>query len=142
MAATQSLTGKAGSMTLGNTVVPITKADPKTMFEFADATDSGNFAPAAGSHGTLYKSQRAGDTQVEISIEGYYDKATTPSVVLAKLLDPDAGPWPMTVNFDQTTVYFTGNVDIYNVDTSMTIPGANMISFTATAKSNGAYSLI
>ena len=142
MPETQSMTGVAGNLTLNGSLLPITKADPKTMFEFADSTDSGNFVPSAGSQGTLFKGQKAGDTQMEIAIEGYYDSATTPSNLLTSLMDPNSGPWPMVVKLNGTIVYVTGNFDIYNVDTSMTIPGAVMVSFSATAKSNGQYFLI
>jgi hypothetical protein len=136
--ATQSKTGKAGSLTISGNVIPITKANPKVNFEFADSTDSGGYDAGTGN---LYKSQLAGDTQIELSIEGYWDAATTSTNITAKIQAPDSGPYAMVVKLDGSTTYCSGNFDITDVDLTIQIPGATMIGFTATAKSNGKYVL-
>lgn len=138
MAATQGKTGKAGNITVSGNVVPITKANPKVNVEFADSTDSGGYDPVTGN---LYKSQLSGDSQIELSIEGYWDAATTSTNITAKIKNPSAGPWPMVVKLDGSTTYCSGNFDISDVDLTIQVPGATMIGFTATAKSNGPYVL-
>jgi hypothetical protein len=138
MAATQGKTGKAGSITISGNVVPITKASPKVTMNFADATDSGNYDSGSGN---LYKSQLAGDTQMELSIEGFWDAATTSTNITAKIQAPGSGPYAMVVKLDGSTTYCSGNFDLTDVSLDVTVPGATMISFTATAKSNGKYTL-
>lgn len=138
MAATQGKTGKAGSLTISGNVIPITSANPKVSMSFADSTDSGGYDAGTGN---LYKSQLAGDTQIELSIEGFWDAATTSTNITAKIQNPGAGPYTMVVKLDGSTTYCSGNFDLENVDLKVQVPGATMISFTATAKSNGKYTL-
>jgi hypothetical protein len=138
MAATQGKTGKAGALTISSNVVPITSAKPKVSVEFADSTDSGNYDVATGN---IYKAQLAGETSIELSIEGYWDAATTSTNITAKIQSPGSGPWPMVVKLDGSTTLCSGNFDLSDVEFSVQVPGATMISFTATAKSNGKYTL-
>jgi hypothetical protein len=138
VAQTQGKTGKAGSITISGNVIPITRANPKVSMEFADSTDSGNYDPTSGN---LYKSQLAGDTQIVLAIEGYWDAATTSTNITGKIQNPAAGPYPLVVKLDGSTTYCSGNFDLTDVDLQVEIPGATMISFTATARSNGKYTL-
>lgn len=138
MAQTQGKTGKAGSLTISSNVIPITKANPKVSMEFANATDSGNYDPVSGN---IYTSQLSGETKIVLQIEGYWDAATTSTNITAKIQNPSGGPWPMVVKLDGSTTYCSGNFDLTDVDLQVEVPGATMISFTATATSNGKYTL-
>jgi hypothetical protein len=138
MAATQTKTGKAGNITIGGNVVPITKWSGKLNVSFADSTDSGNYN--AGS-GNLYKSQLPGDQHVEGSIEGFYDTATTSTNITSNIKNPTSGPYALVLKFDGSTTWFNGNVDFENVDFTVQVPGATIINFTASFKSNGSYTL-
>lgn len=133
---TQSRTGKAGALTISGQVIPITKASSKTQMAFADATDSGNYDSVSGN---LFKSQLAGDTQIELTIEGNWDASTTGTDITAKLMNPGGGPWPMVVKIDGSTTWISGNFDLTDVDLSIQVPGATMVTFTANAKSNGQF---
>lgn len=136
--ATSGMTGKAGSITVGGTVIPITKCNSKQTIAFADATDSGNYDSGSGN---LYKSQLSGDVQIEMTIEGNYDTATTSANIIGKMKAPSSGPYAAVFKLNGSTTLFSGNVDLTDMETSLTVPGAEMVTFTCTAKSNGSYTL-
>ncbi|MHC5542405.1 hypothetical protein ACYOEI_29635 [Singulisphaera rosea] len=138
MAATQSKTGKAGSITIAGTVIPITSWSSKLAVDFADSTDSGNYDPGTG---TLPKSQLPGAFQLEISIEAFWDAATTSSGVVAKAKAPGGGPYAVVLKLDASTTYCSGNFDLSDVDVKLTVPGASMVTLTCNGKSNGAFVL-
>lgn len=138
MAQTQAKTGKAGNITIGGNVVPITKWNAKLNVEFADSTDSGNYSSGTGN---LYKSQLPGNQQVEGSIEGFYDSATTSTNITSNIKNPTSGPYSVVLKFDPSTTWFSGPVDFSDVDFTVQVPGATVINFTANFKSNGAYTL-
>jgi hypothetical protein len=68
-----------------------------------------------------------------------WDAATTSSGIIAKLkADP---PLPCVFKIDASTNYASGNFDLSDVETSVEVPGATMIKFTANVKSNGIFVL-
>jgi hypothetical protein len=134
--ATQSKTGRSGSVTVASVVIPITKWSLKGTKDLADSTDSGNYDPPSGQ---TYKSQQPGVIGLEGTIEGNWDAATTSSGIIAKLkADP---PLPCVFKIDASTNYASGNFDLSDVETSVEVPGATMIKFTANVKSNGIFVL-
>lgn len=138
MAVTQAKTGKAGAITIASTTVPITAWSGKLNVAFADSTDSGNYNSGTGN---LYKSQLPGDQQVEGSIEGFYDTATTSANITSNIKNPTSGPYALVLKFDGSTTWFSGNVDFSDVDFKVQVPGATVINYTANFKSNGSYTL-
>jgi|SRR6185312_8013700 len=138
MSATQAKSGRAGNITIGGNVVPITKWNAKLNVAFADSTDSGNYSSGTGN---LYKSQLPGDQQVEGSIEGFYDTATTSTNITSNIKNPASGPFPVVLKFDASTTWFSGNVDFSDVDFTVQVPGATVINYTANFKSNNSYTL-
>lgn len=131
-------TGKAGALYIQTTAIPITKVSTKFNVAFADSTDSAGYVPTTA---TLYKSQLPGDSQLELSIEGFWDSTETPTYITGLMKNPSAGPFPMIVNIDSTIVLCSGNFDLTDVSIDETINDANMITFSATAKSNGPFTL-
>lgn len=138
MAATQAKTGRGGNITIGGNVVPVTKWSAKLTVAFADSTDSGNYNSGSGN---LYKSQLPGDQQVDGSIEGFYDTATTSTNITSNIKNPTSGPYALVLKFDPSTTYFSGNVDFSDVDFTVQVPGSTIVNYTANFKSNGAYTL-
>lgn len=138
MPTTQAKSGRAGNITVGGIVIPITKWTAKLNVEFADSTDSGNYVPASGN---LYKSQLPGDQQISGSIEAYYDVATTSANITSNIKNPTNGPYALVLKFDSATTYFSGNVDLTDDEFNVVVPGATTINFTANFKSNGSYTL-
>lgn len=136
MAQTQGKTGKAGSITISSNVIPITKWSAKINFEFADATDSGNYDSGSG---RLPKSQLAGDDQMEVTIEGNWDAATTSTNLLALLKAPNSGPYAVVLKIDASTPFANGNFDLTDAETTLEVPGATTVKYTCNAKSNGLY---
>lgn len=136
MAATAGKTGKAGNITIGGNVIPITKWSGKLEIDFADSTDSGNYASP-----NLPKSQLPGAYQVTGSIEAFYDANTTSVNITSNIKNPTGGPYALVLKFDASTTWFSGNVDFSDVDFTVQVPGATMVTFTANFKSNGSFTL-
>jgi hypothetical protein len=134
----KGLTGKAGTITVHGNVIAITKMTDKLNVEFADSTDSSNYDPTSGN---LFKAQLSGDQQMEFTIEGFYDLNSTPANLTALVQNPSGGPYPCVSELDGKNQRFNGSVDLYDVETTCEVPGAVMVSFTCTAKSNGKYTL-
>lgn len=138
MAATQGRTGKAGAISIVGNVVPITTWKAKLNVSFADATDSGNYVPATG---TLPKSQLSGDFQVEGSIEGFYDTATTSTNITSNIKNPVGGPYAVVLKIDASTTWFSGPCDFSDVEFTVEVPGATMVKYSLNFKSNGVFVL-
>jgi len=138
MAATQGKTGKAGNLTIGGVVVPITNWKAKFDVAFADSTDSGNYQSGTA---TLPRSQLSGDEAVEGSIEGYYDTATTSANITSLIKAPASGPYAVVLKFDASTTWFNGNCDFTDVEFTVQVPGATMVGYTLNFKSNGVFTL-
>jgi hypothetical protein len=134
MAATTGRTGRAGNLTLSSQIINITKWDAKLNVAFADSTDSGNYSAPA-----LFKSQLNGDQQIEGSIEGNFDASTTSTNVTALLKVPSSGPYALVLKYDASLTCFSGNADFSDLSFSVSVPGATMITFTASYKSNGSF---
>lgn len=138
MAVTQAKTGKAGNITIGGNVVPITGWNAKLNVSFADTTDSGNYQAGTS---TLPKSQLSGDYQVTGTIEGFFDTATTSTNITSNIKLPASGPYATVLKFDASTTWFNGNCDFTDVEFKVTVPGATTIAYSLNFSSNGVFTL-
>lgn len=133
MAATQSFTGRFGRSTVNTVEIGITKWNAKPRKEFADATDSNNYDPTTGQ---LWTSQDPGAVGFDGSIEGYYDASGTTDTNFIQKFKSD-GPFPVSLYLTRTVLFMTANCDFSDVDVTVSVPGATMVSFTANFKTNG-----
>ena len=133
MAATQSRTGRYGSATVNGAVCNITKWTAKPRKEFADSTDSGNYDAVTSQ---VWTSQAPGVTGLDGTIEGYYDFGGSTDTNFTQLFLTD-GPYATVLKFSPTTNFATFQADYSDVEYSVMVPGATMITFTANYKSNG-----
>ena len=133
MAATQGKTGRFGRATVLGVEIGITKWTTKMRKEFADATDSNNYD--SGTTQT-WTSQDPGVVGCDATVEGYFDFAGTTDTNFIQKFKSD-GPYAMILYQDRTTVHASWNWDFSDVETTVSVPGSTMITFTANAKSNG-----
>ena len=133
-AAGQGLTGKASSMTWNTHTIAITKAAPKGTKSMADSTDSSNYDSVTGQ---LFKAQLPGDVQITLDVEGFFDRTTTPTNLLAAFFSDTLVA--ATVALDGSTTLISGNFDLSDFSLDITVPGAVVVSYTATLMSNGKY---
>jgi hypothetical protein len=134
MAASKTLTGKGGSVTLNDVSIPVTKWTCKFSQELADSTDSSTYNSTTGK---LWKKQDEGDTAAEGTIEGHFDLNTTQADVIA-LLATSSGPYPLTLVLNPTTNLITESlVSLSDADVTLQVPGATEVDFTANWKSYG-----
>jgi hypothetical protein len=132
-----TVTGRAGSATVNAVALAITGWSAKLNKELADSTDSNNFDPASGQ---LYASQVPGVISMEATIEGNFDTAGSTSTNIIAKLKSDV-PIPLVLKLTQAVTFGSGNFDLSNVDVSVAVPGSTMVTFSATAKSNGIFTL-
>lgn len=124
-------TGKDGRISAGGTVY-ITKWTATLKKNTAESTDTSDF------DGTrTWKAQLPVDFNVEAKIEGYYDFASGGAIITANLMNNS--PLSTTLSFDRTTNFGSGNFDFTDVEIG--VPRDNIITFSATIMSNGAFTL-
>jgi hypothetical protein len=133
MAQTQSFTGRFGRAQVLGVEIGITRWTAKARKEFADATDSNDFDTGTGQ---LWTSQLPGVVGFDGTLEGYYDAAGTTDANFIQKFKSD-GPYATSLYLSRTVLFMTANVDYSDVEISVSIPGATMVSFTANWKSNG-----
>lgn len=133
MAQTQSFTGRFGRATVNAVEVGITKWTAKGRKEFADSTDSNDFDATTGQ---LWTSQDPGVVGFDGTIEGYYDAAGSTDTNFIQKFKSD-GPFPTSLYLTRTVLFMTANCDYSDVEVSVSVPGATMVSFTANFKTNG-----
>jgi hypothetical protein len=131
------MTGKAGSMTWNSTALTMTEANHKVSKTMADSTDSSNYQSATNQ---LYKSQIPGDLQLTLAVKGWYDSAQTPTTVIAAM-QSDAMV-VVTTNANASIQIASGNFDVSDWESTVTIPGGTMVDFSCTLMSNGPFVLI
>ncbi len=129
-------TGKAGTMTWNSATLAITEANHKIAKSMADATDSDGYDSGTGQ---LYKSQYPGDVQLTLSIKGNFDSSTVPTTIYAAMF-ADAVVAVVT-KINSTTTVVTGNFDVSDWESTITVPGGTMVDFSCTLVSNGLYTL-
>ena len=137
MAATSGRTGRAGSVSLSAIVINITGWSAKLNINFADSTDSGNYSAP-----NLFDSQLNGSQHVEGSIKGFYDASNTATNLDGVIKVPSSGPYATVLKIDASTTWFSGNCDFTDIEYSLEVPGATMVTFSANFKSNGAYTTL
>ena len=133
MAAPVKLAGKAGTFSYNGTLIPFKVMKPKVATEYADNTDSSNYDVTTN---LVHKAQTPVTTQVELSIEGMFDLNTTDSTLITQLYS-GAAAVPVIINLNSTKVFGHGNFDLTDFEAS--IPIDDMVTFTASLKSNGVF---
>ena len=129
--ASDSITGKAGSASVGGGAITFTKWTAKANKEYAKSTDSGNYDVPSG---RLCTAQLAGEENLEGTIEGNWSRAQTPALVARIKSDKSVA---IVLNFDQSTLFASFNADLTNFDFDVTVPGAEVVPFSCSFKSNG-----
>lgn len=132
MALTQSATGRLGNASVNGVAIGITGWNCTIHKEFADATDSNNYDASTGQ---LWGSQAPGVLGADATIEGNFDLAGSTDTNFLQKFKSD-GPYAMILKITPTITYISGNWDFSDVQTTVSVPGATMINFTANAKSN------
>lgn len=127
------LAGKAGTIEVNGTFIAFKTIKPKTSIDLADSTDSSNYDVTSN---LVHKSQIACTTQLELSIEGFFDLNSTASVLLTKAYVA-GNSFPVIINLNATAVYGHGNFDISDFEASIDVN--DMVTFTCTLKSNGIF---
>ncbi len=127
------LTGKSGYLVFGGINVPITKWSMKTNRNLPDSTDNGDYN---GGDDQIYHTRIPVSVDSDVSIEGRYRKSVMPASLVAVLFT-GANAVPTTLGLDTQTVYGHGNFDL--MDFTCDLPIEDMVTFTATLKSNGQF---
>lgn len=133
MAATQGATGRFGRATVNSVEIGITRWTGKMRKEFADATDSNNYDSTTAQ---TWTSQDPGVVGCDATIEGYFDLSGTTDANFIQKFKTD-GPYPMSLYQTRTLLWASWNWDFSDVEITVSVPGATMMTFTANAKSNG-----
>ena len=132
MAASATLTGKAGKVVLAGATLVFTKWTASVKKQYANSTDSSSYDAVTGQ---TFSKQDAGEIGMEGTIEGHWDKNST-SANIWQLMKADTVR-AATFSFDQTTNFASCNVDLTGFDTGVTVPGAEEVDFTCNWMSNG-----
>lgn len=133
MALTQSATGRFGRAVVNSVEIGISTWTGTMRREYADATDSNGYDPVTKQ---LWTYQDPGVVGCDATVEGYFDLSGTTDTNFIQGFKTD-GPYPMQLYLTRTILWASWNWDFTNVKTTVTIPGATMISFSADVKSNG-----
>lgn len=133
MSVTQSKTGRYGTATVNGVVVNITDWSCKVHKEFAIATDSGNYDATTQQ---LYRSRAPGEVWLEGSIKGNYDFGGTTDANFTQLYKSD-GPYAVILGLTRSVNFASFNADFDEVNYTVTVNGANMITFDTNFMSNG-----
>jgi hypothetical protein len=137
MSVTQSKTGRFGTGSVNSVVLNITAWSAKVHKEFAISTDSGNYDSGTQQ---LWRSRKPGEVWVEGHIEGNYDFSGSTDANLTQLYKSD-GPYPLSLGFDRSTTFCSCNADFDEAEFTVTVNGANMITFSTPFMSNGVVTL-
>ena len=129
--ASDSTTGKAGAVTLAGSGVIFTKWSAKPKKEYGKSTDSSNYDVASG---RLCTAQLPGEENLEGTIEGNWNRSQSPTLIGRIKSDT---PVPIVLKIDQTTTFASFNADISDLEVDVTVPGAEVVPFTCSFKSNG-----
>ena len=129
--ASDSVTGKAGKVTLAGSGVTFTKWNAKPKKEYAKSTDSSNYDVASG---RLCSAQLPGEENLEGTIEGNWNRSQSPTLIAR--IKSDA-PVPIALMIDQSTTFASFNADLTDFEVDLTVPGAETVPFTCNYKSNG-----
>ena len=129
--AQDSFTGKAGSVSIGGSLV-ITKWDATVKTEMAKSTDSSNYDVASG---RLASAQLHGEESIEATVEGHYSLASTSTSTLKQMFA--TAPVPATLSFTRTADFCTGNFDVSEFKTGIVVEGATTVDFSCTLMGNG-----
>jgi hypothetical protein len=133
MAVTQSATGRYGNATVNGVALNITDWTGKVHKEFAIATDSGNYDPTTKQ---LFRARAPGEVWIEGTIKGNYDFSGTTDANLTQKYLSD-GPYPVVLGLSRTANWASFNADFDDLTITVTVNGANMITFETPFVSNG-----
>lgn len=133
MAVTQSKTGRFGTATVNGVVCNITEWSGKVHKEFAVSTDSGNYDAATQQ---LWRSRAPGEVWVEATIKGNYDFGGSTDANFTQLYKGD-GPYAVVLALTRSVNWASFNADFDEVNFSVTVNGAAMITFETNCVSNG-----
>jgi len=128
------MVGKASTWSWNGTVVPITSWKIKGNRECPDISDSSNYDATTD---LLWKAQIAASMQLEGTIEGYFDDATTDSVILS-LLFSGAAAQAVIFKLKSALTFGHGNFDMTDFDVDAEVVD-EPVKFTCTIKSNGVF---
>lgn len=134
MAATQSVTGRGGSAKVNNVTIGITRWEATITRALADATDSNNYDSTSGQ---TFQSQAEGVVGIDGTLEGNYDLSGTTDANFSQKLVAADGPYPVVLGLTPSVNFASLNADFENVRYSVSVPGATMITFSCSFKSNG-----
>src|SRR4051794_5909943 len=130
--ASDSVTGKAGKVTVAGATLTFTKWTAKPKKEYAKSTDSSNYVPGTKQ---LWTSQLAGEQNLEATVEGNWSRANTPTNLISKLQSDD--PVAAVLMIDQSTTFCSGNFDLTDLEVGVEVEGAKVVEFSCTLLSNG-----
>lgn len=133
MAVTQSATGRYGNAQVNGVAINITGWRCKVHKEFAVATDSGNYDPVTAQ---LFRSRAPGEVWLEGQIEGNYNFDGTTDANFTQKFKTD-GPYAVVLSFSRTVNFASFNADFDEVEFTITVNGANMLTFSSPFQSNG-----
>lgn len=133
---TQSFTGRQGTATVGNNVIPITKWTAKITRAYADSTDSSTYDSTTGQ---VWESQAPGTVVAEGTLEGNFDLATTSQDVI-QLFKAD-GPYTVLFALTRSVNFMTGSFNFMDCEVTITIPGATMCTWSCNFKSTSIITL-
>ena len=134
MAVTLSATGRFGNATVNGVVLNITSWRCKVHKEFAISTDSGNYDTGTKQ---LYRSRAPGEVWLEGQIEGNYDFGGTTDANLTQKIGPNDGPYAVVLGLSRTVNFASFNGDFDEVEFTVTVTGATMITWSTPFQSNG-----
>ncbi len=133
MAKTAGLTGRYGRGQLNAVEISVTKWMAKPRVELADGTDSNNYDPVTT---RLWTSQYEGATGFDGSVEGFVDTSGIFTTNFIGIFLTD-GPFPLSLYYTRTLLFFNWLVDFSDVEITVTVPGATTIPYSANFKTNG-----
>lgn len=134
---TQSVTGRGGNMKVNGVTIGITSWKGKVHKEFAVATDSNNYDPTTGQ---TWRSRAPGELWIEFSAELNYDLGGTTDANFTQKFKTD-GPYPVILGLTPTTNFASFNADFDEIEFTMSVPGATMLSGATNGMSNGVVTL-
>lgn len=137
MALTLSQTGRFGTTTVLGVFIPITTWTAKIRKAFSPSTDSNNYDPITGQ---TWTSQQPGVVGLDGTLGGNFDFGGTTDANFIQKFKTD-GPYAIVLGLTRTTTFASCNADFSDVDFSVSIDDANMITWSATFKSNGIVTL-
>lgn len=127
------LTGKASYFIYGGTTFCITKYSTKVTRALADTTDSCDYSSSID---LVNMSQIPVSVTQELTVEGNFHLSQTTQGLLTSIYS-GANAIPVTLGLNAGVLLGTGNFDIS--DFSCDVPVVDTCKFTATFKSNGAF---